>query len=88
MKIIKRSKKLFELYYSYRKDYPTRTRNELKYIINNSKKVSELLNSYRVKNPICLQDDVSDYNDDYDSDEEFQMTKRKGPTVNVKKTFS
>ena len=30
----------------------------------------------------------NNFNDDYDSDEEFTFNKRKGPTINVKKTFN
>ena len=31
---------------------------------------------------------TNNFNDGYDSDEEFTYNKRKGPTVNVKKTFN
>ena len=30
----------------------------------------------------------NNFNDDYDSDEEFSFKRKKGPTVNVKKTFN
>jgi hypothetical protein len=72
VKIIKGSKKLFKLYYSYRKKYPTRTNNEVRHIIKNSKKISELLNIYREKNPIFLKDDASD--DDYFSSDDEEPT--------------
>ena len=43
---------------------------------------------FRMGAPEFWQHHSNNYNDDEDEDEEFVFSKRKGPTVNVKKTYS
>ena len=43
---------------------------------------------FRIGAPEFWQHHSNNYNDDDEDDEEFVFSKRKGPTVNVKKTYS
>ena len=43
---------------------------------------------FKIGAPEFWQHHSNNFNDGYDSDEEFQINKRKGPIINVKKTYS